>query len=78
MKKRFRGFLSFGKMTLTWEEFLNLAAVVQNLREPIHNFFYKKIDIKELNRQVAEAVQDYLDLFEDAKYIEFANNMRIG
>ena len=65
-------------MTLTWKEFLNLAAVVQNLYEPIYNFFYKKIDIKELNRRVAKAAQDYLDLFKDAKYMEFTNTMRIG
>ena len=54
-------------MTLTWKEFLNLAAVVQNLNEPLENFFYKRIDIKELNRRVAKAAQDYLDLFKDAK-----------
>ena len=65
-------------MMLTWKEFLNLAIVVQNLDEPIKNYFYKKIDIKELNRRVAKAAQDYLDLFKDAKYIEFAYTMRIG
>ena len=65
-------------MTLTWKEFLNLAAVVQNLFEPIDNFFYKKIDIKELNRLVAKAAQDYLDLFKDSKYMVFADTMRIG
>ena len=74
----FLRFLSFGKMTLTWKEFLNLAAVVQHLYEPIKNCFNKKIDIKELNRLVAKAAQDYLDLFKDAKYMEFANTMRIG
>ena len=65
-------------MTLTWKEFLNLAAVVQNLFEPIQNFFYKKIHIKELNRRVAKAAHDYLDLFKDTKYMEFAYTMRIG
>ena len=65
-------------MTLTWEEFLNLAAVVQNLDEPIDNFFDKKIDIKEFNRRVAKAVKKYLDLFEDVEYMEFAKYMRIG
>ena len=65
-------------MTLTWKEFLNLAAVVQNIYEPIKNCFNKKIEIKELNRRVAKAAQDYLDLFKDAKYTEFANTMRIG
>ena len=54
-------------MTLTWKEFLKLAAVEQNL-----------IEIKELNRRVAKAAQDYLDLFKDAKYMEFAKSMRIG
>ena len=65
-------------MTLTWKEFLNLAAVVQNLYEPIKNCFNKKIDIKELNRRVAKAAQDYLDLFKDSIYMEFSNTMRIG
>ena len=65
-------------MTLTWKEFLNLAFVVHNLYEPIEKFFYKKIDIKELNRRVAKAAQDYLDLFGDAKYLEFSHTMRIG
>ena len=65
-------------MMLTWKEFLNLAIVVQNLHEPIENCFNQKIDIKELNRRVAKAAQDYLDLFKDAKYMEFTNTMRIG
>ena len=65
-------------MTLTWKEFLNLAAVVQNLNEPIYNFFKKKTDIKELNRLVAKAAQDYLDLFGDAEYMKFTKFMRIG
>ena len=65
-------------MTLTWKEFLNLAAVVQNLNQPIENCFFKKIDIKELNRRTVKAAQDYLDLFKDAKYLEFANTIRIG
>ena len=65
-------------MTLTWKEFLNLAAVVQNLFEPIFNCFDNKIDIKELDRRVAKAAQDYLDLFKDANYMEFTNTMRIG
>ena len=65
-------------MTLTWKEFLNLAAVVQNLREPIKNFVDKKIDIKELNRRVAKAAKDYLDLLKDSKYMDFADTMRIG
>ena len=65
-------------MTLTWKEFLNLAGVVKNLREPIRNFSNKKIVIKELNRQVAKAAQDYLDLFKDSIYMEFIKSMRIG
>ena len=65
-------------MTLTWKEFLNLAAVVQILNEPIYNFFKKLIDINELNRRVAKAAQNYLALFKDAKYIEFTNTIRIG
>ena len=65
-------------MTLTWKEFLNLAAVVQSLREPIDYFYNKNIDIKECNRRVVEAAKKYLDLFKDAKYKKFTESMRNG
>lgn len=64
-------------MTLTWKEFLNLAAVVQKLDNVCFNFD-KKSDIKEFNRQVAEAAHKYLNLLKDAKYMEFTKSMRIG
>ena len=65
-------------MTLTWKEFLNLAAVVQNLFKAINNFSNEKIDKKELNRRVAKAAQKYLDLLKDTKIREFTKSMRIG
>ena len=65
-------------MTLTWKEFLNSAAVVQNLSNTIYNFDIKIDDIKEFNHQVAEAAQKYIGLFKDAKYMEFTKSMRIG
>ena len=65
-------------MELTWKQFLNLAAFVQNLFEPYYDFYNKKIAITELNNRVAEAGQKYLDLFKDAKYIEFTASMRMG
>ena len=71
-------FWSLGKMTLTWKEFLDLAAVVQNLFKAINNFSNEKIDKKELNGRVAKAAQKYLDLLKDTKIIEFTKSMRIG
>ena len=47
-------------MKLTFKESLNLVDVVQNLFEPIDNFYNEKIDIEELNRGVAKAAKDYL------------------
>ena len=65
-------------MTLTWKKFLDLAAIVKNLDELIRYFDIKITDIKNFNRQVAKAAQDYLDLFKDPKYLEFAKSIRIG
>ena len=65
-------------MTLTWKEFLSLAAVVQNLYEDFSNFDIKINDIKEFNRRVAEVAQKYLDLFKHTKYMDITKAMRIG
>ena len=65
-------------MTLTWKEFLNLATLVKNLRESMGVDYHEKIDIKVLNRQVAEAAQKYLDFNKEGKYMEFTESMRIG
>ena len=71
-------FRSVGKMALTWGEFLNLAAVVQNLLLSMKYFDDKKIDIKELNRRVFETAQNYFDFLRDARYIEFIQYIRVS
>ena len=65
-------------MTLTWGEFLNLAAVVQNLFGSMEYFDDKKIDIKELNRRVFETAQKYFDFLRDTRYVEFIKYIRIS
>ena len=74
----FLRFRSVGKMALTWGEFLNLAAVVQNLLLSMKYFDDKKIDIKELNRRVFETAQNYFDFLRDARYIEFIQYIRVS
>ena len=65
-------------MALTWEEFLNLAAVVQNLYEVIDSFDIKRNDIIDFNRQVFQAAQNYFDFLLDARYMEFIKYTRIS
>ena len=65
-------------MGLTWDEFLKLATVISNLRKPILNFHNKQIGIKELNRRVAAAAKGYLECFNDLKYMQFMNEVRIS
>ena len=65
-------------MGLTWEDFLKLAAIISNLRRPIRFFDNKQIGIKEKNRRVAAAAKDYLEFFNDLKYIQFMNEVRIS
>ena len=64
-------------MTLSWKEFLNLAAVVQNLFVLITSFYQKKITITALNRRLTEAAEKYLDFYKDSKYTEFTKSIRI-
>ena len=63
-------------MTLTWGEFLDLAAFVQNLFELIICSNKKEIDIKELDRRLSEAAQKYLDFFKDPNSIDFTESIR--
>ena len=65
-------------MTLTWKEFLNLAAVIKNLCETFIKFDIKRNDIKEFNRRVFEAAQNYFYSFRDARYMEFIKYTRIS
>ena len=65
-------------MGLTWDEFLKLATIITNLDDPIYYFDTKEIEIKEKNRRVAAAAKDYLELFNDPKYIEFMNEVRLS
>ena len=39
-------------MKLTWNDFLELAAVITNLRNSIYNFDDEELEIKEKNRRV--------------------------
>ena len=63
-------------MRLTWDEFLELASVISNLTIPINNFNSKEIEFKEKKRRVIGAAKDYLEFFNDFKYIEFMNEVR--
>ena len=63
-------------MGLTWDEFLNLATVLTNLNDSIYDFASEKIGIKEKNRRVAAAAKDYLEFFNDFKYMRFMEKVR--
>ena len=65
-------------MGLTWEDFLKLASVISSLRRPIHDLNSEKIEIKEKNRRVSVAAKAYLEFFNDLKYVEFMNDVRIS
>ena len=65
-------------MGLTWDEFLKLATVISNLDDSIYYFNRTKKEIKENNQRVAAAAKDYLEFFQDLKYIHFMNEVRIS
>ena len=66
-------------MRLTWEDFLQLAAVVTNLRDSIENFYFApEDDIKEKNRKVAASAKNYKEFFNDLKYMKFMNEVRLS
>ena len=65
-------------MVLTWEEYLQLATIVTNLYESIYYFNHEKIEIKEKNRRVAAAGKKYHEFFNELKYMQFMENVRIS
>ena len=65
-------------MGLTWDEFLKLATIITNLANSIYYFDHEEIEMKEKNRRVAAAANDYQEFFSDLKYLEFMNEVRIS
>ena len=65
-------------MGLTWDEFLKLATVITNLYHSIYYFDKEEIDIIEKNGRVAAAAKDYFEFFNDFKYMQFMNEVRIS
>ena len=65
-------------MALTWEEYLQLAAVVTNLDDSIYYFDDEKIEIKEKNRRVTSAAKKYQKLFTNFRYMKFKEEVRIS
>ena len=65
-------------MGLTWDEFLKLATIITNLDDSIYYFDKEEIEIKEKNRRVATAAKNYLEFFNEMKYIHFMNEVRIS
>ena len=65
-------------MGLTWDEFLKLATIITNLDDSIYYFDDEKIEIKEKNRRVAAAAKDYFEFFNDFKYMQFMEEVRIS
>ena len=63
-------------MGLTWEEYLQLAAIVTNLNDSISYFDDEKNEIKEKNRRVAAAAINYNEFFNDLKYMRFMEEVR--
>ena len=65
-------------MGLTWDEFLKLATIITNLDDSISYFGDEKIGIKEKNRRVAAAANEYQEFFSDLKYMKFMEELRIS
>ena len=65
-------------MALTWEEYLQLAAVVKNLYDSIYHFGDGKLEIKENNQRIAAAAKKYQELFNNFQYIDFMEEVRIS
>ena len=65
-------------MGLTWDEFLELASVISNLQIPIVFFNEEEIGSKEKNRRVAAAAKDYIEFFNNLKYMQFMDELRIS
>ena len=65
-------------MGLTWEEYLQLAAVIKNLTDSIDFFDKEEIEIKEKNQRVFAAANKYQEFFSDVKYMKFMEELRIS
>ena len=65
-------------MVLTWEEYLQLAAIVTNLSDSFYYFDDKKIEMKEKNRRIEAAAKEYHDFFNALKYMHFMKEVRIS
>ena len=73
-------------MELTWDEFLEIATVISNLREAIvKNMGINMhldmrinmlIRVKDKNRRVAAAAKHYQEFFNDLKYMQFIEEIR--
>ena len=63
-------------MGLTWDEYLQLTAVIKNLAVSIAYFDEEEIEIKEKNRKVAVAAREYQEFFSDLKYMNFMEELR--
>ena len=66
------------KKRLTWDEFLKLATIITNLDDSLYFFKSKNIETEKKNQRVAAAAKEYLDFFNDSKYIYFMNEVRIS
>ena len=64
-------------MSLNFEVLVKLDSVVKKLYDSISYFDVPKIDIKEINRRMAEAANEYRNLLKDLKYLEAMKNVRI-
>ena len=65
-------------MALTWGEFLNLAAHVQNLYNAIYDFDIKRNDFIDFNHRVFETAQNYSYFLRDARDMEIIKYIRIS
>ena len=65
-------------MKLTWEDFFKYTSILRNLYESIFYFTVQTIEIKEKNRKVAVAANEYRNLFKDFKFVEFSKLVRIS
>ena len=63
-------------MRLTWEEYLQLAAVITNLDVSIRCFNNEEIEITEKNRRIAAAAKEYQEFFSVLKYMKFMEELR--
>ena len=63
-------------MGLTWDEYMQLTAVITNLFVSIYHFDKEEIEIKEKNRKVAVAAREYQEFFSDLKYMNFMEELR--